>query len=75
LAHYFGKRIKPYLIYDGPIEVDETKVGAVNYLSATVRDEFRWVFGIICRRTKIPVSYYVTKRSRENIFGIIKQHC
>ena len=28
LAHYWDKKVKPYLIYSKAVEIDETKVGA-----------------------------------------------
>jgi hypothetical protein len=74
LAHYFTKMIKPYLMYDKTVvEMDETKVGGMIYKSAGRCDEFKWVFGMICRKAKIPLLYFVKNtRGKSIIHSLIK---
>ena len=49
LAYYYSSRVKKYLrIGRHGAEMDETKVGAMQFKMQTKCDEFRWIFGIIC---------------------------
>ena len=34
----------------------------------------RWVFGLLCRRTRIPVMYFIKDKSHKNLVDIIKRH-
>lgn len=39
---------------------------------ATKCDDFRWVFGMFCRKTKITIIDFVFNRKRETLFKKIK---
>ena len=58
-AYYYSKKIRPYLRYTEAVEIDETKIGAQIYKAATKCDEFRWVFGMICRKSRLSAMYFV----------------
>jgi len=49
-SNYFSKRIAPYLILPGPVEIDEAQVGAKRFwLFPYQWPECRWMFGLVCR--------------------------
>jgi hypothetical protein len=58
LAHFWRKKVKPYLILPGPIELDETKVGCERgYMKGVSgwHPIFKWVFGMYCRKTHLTI--------------------
>lgn len=74
-AKYFQKRIEPYIILPGPVEIDEAQVGAKRFwLFPYQWPECRWMFGMVCRRTKIPVIYYIPNKKHTNLINFIKPH-
>ena len=74
-AHFYSKKIKPWFKFYNCVEVDETKVGAQLFKAAGKCDDFKWVFGIIDRHSKISMMYHVHNRKRHSLIGIIKKHC
>lgn len=36
--------------------------------------QLRWVFGILDRRTRIPIMYFIKDKSHKNIVDLIKRH-
>ena len=74
-AYYYSKKIRPYLRYTEAVEIDETKIGAQIYKAATKCDEFRWVFGMICRKSRLSAMYFVSNRKASNLHRLIKKHC
>ncbi len=74
-ARYFSRRIAPYIVLPGPVEIDEAQVGAKRFwLFPYQWPECRWMFGMICRRTKIPVIYYIPNKKHTNLINFIKPH-
>jgi hypothetical protein len=74
-SYYYQKRIKPFLKYYNIAEIDETKVGTEIAKKVGNADQFRWVFGMICRRTKLSSLYFVKNRKIERLHELIKAHC
>lgn len=67
-AHYFDTRIRPYLILPGPVDIDETQVGAKRFWMFTNRwPECRWIFGLCCWYSKIPVLYHIPDKKHTNL--------
>ena len=36
--------------------------------------QLRWVFGLLCRQSRIPIMYYVKEKSHESLIKIMKKH-
>jgi hypothetical protein len=63
LGYYWRVMVKPYLIFDDQIEMDETACkgqGDYNHLVATKMH--RWIFGMMCRRTRLVLMYAMIHR-------------
>ena len=55
---YLRRQVLPFLSLPGPVEVDESKIGAERWSQVgRYPKKVRWVLGMICRTTKIPVVY------------------
>lgn len=74
MAHYFAQKVRAYLVFSEAVEIDETKIGAQFYKAVTKCAEFRWVFGLICRKSRVPVMYFVNNRKMRALHSIIKTH-
>jgi len=64
----------PNCILPGPVEIDETRVGSLNWSYLGVFPEKRWAFGLFCRTTKIPITYWVRNRNHNLIAAIVRKH-
>lgn len=73
LASYYQKRIRPYFKFVNLTEIDETKFGAEIYKTQGHCDEFKWIFGMYCRKTKISIMDYVVNRKAHNLLSLVKQ--
>jgi hypothetical protein len=59
----------------GPVEVDETVIGRNNNLPKTSLPKImRYVFGLFCRHTKIPILYYLEGKRVGHIEPYFKKH-
>ena len=74
LAFYWTAFVKPYLRLPGVVEIDETLASAKCFTALLSYPMHRWVFGMYCRQTKIPIIYHVKSRGFWNIHPLIKQH-
>ena len=74
-ANYFQRRIVPYLKLPGPVEIDEAQVGAKRFwLFPYQWPECRWMFGLVCRSTRIPILYHIPNKKHCNLINFIKPH-
>ena len=74
LAHYWVKHIKKKLKLPGVVEIDETMASAKKYSVGIKFPVQRWVFGMFCRDTQIPVMYFIKNRNHWNIYPLLKKH-
>ena len=74
-SHYAAKKILPYLILEGPIEIDESKVNHKKFHCRGSNFIIRWMFGMYDRRTKIQVIYCIKDKSMTTLVPLMKQHC
>lgn len=75
LAYYWKTWVQPYLVLDDQVEIDETACKtATDYNHLCYGKMFRWVFGMLCRRTRIIIMYGMIHRRMHNIHDIIKRH-
>lgn len=56
------------------VEIDETKFGAEIYKQQGHCDEFKWIFGMICRKTKVMILDYVLNKKSHNLKALIKRY-
>ena len=47
-SHYVTKNVLPYLILDGPVEIDESKVNHKKFHTQGGSIIIRWMFGLYC---------------------------
>ena len=74
LAHFWTTRVKPHLKLPGVVEIDETMTCSRRF---SINHKFpihRWLFGMLCRKTQIPVMYYIKNRRPHNIYPHLKLH-
>lgn len=74
-SHYAEKKILPYLVLDGPIEIDESKVNHKKFHCRGSSFIIRWMFGMYCRQTKIQVIYCIKDKSMGTLVPLMKKHC
>lgn len=74
LAHYWVKHVKSRLILPGVVEIDETMASAKKYSVGIKFPTQRWVFGMFCRDTQIPIMYFIKNRNHWNIYPLLKKH-
>jgi hypothetical protein len=73
-SHYVDRKILPYLVLPGPIEIDESKTQNKKYKVAGGHIVVRWVFGMYCRSTKLAVIYSVKDKNHETLVDCLKRH-
>lgn len=72
---YIKNIILPYLDLPGPVEIDESKIGAQRWSHlGRFPKKLRWVVGMICRKTKIPIIYYVDDKKHDTLAHLFKKH-
>lgn len=74
LGCYFQKKIRPYFKFVNATEIDETKFGAEIYKTKGHCDEFKWIFGMYCRKTKIQILNHVLNKKGHNLKTLIKRY-
>ena len=73
-SHYVSKKILPYLVLEGPVEVDESKVNHRRFNCKGSAITIRWMFGMYCRKTRIQVIYNIKDKSVGNLVFLMKKH-
>ena len=73
-SHYIEKKVLPYLVLPGPIEMDETKTSHRKYKITGGTIVVRWVFGMYCRSTKLGVLYAIKDKCHETLTDCMKKH-
>jgi N-glycosylase/DNA lyase len=73
-CHYTQTKILPHLEIPGPVEIDESRVGRKVYRVLGGFPKCRWMFGMYCRQTKIPILYYINDKVHNNLMVLIKKH-
>lgn len=71
---FVKKKVLPYLVLPGPVEIDETKIGRKRWLYYGHFPKVRWAFGMYCRTTKIPIIFHIKNKKHTKLSGIIKKH-
>jgi len=61
--HYMTTQIFPHLILPGPVEIDETRVGQKRFSYTNRFPQVRWVFGLLCRRTRLFIGQFIKDKS------------
>jgi len=73
-ALYVSKLVRPFITLPGPVEIDEAKMQKkwvwVHYTGQTVR----WMFGMFCRQTQIPILYYLARKKNVDLVPYMKRH-
>ena len=73
-AHYASKKVLPYLVLTGPVEIDESKVNHRKFHCLGNNLIIRWMFGMYCRRTKIMIVYCIKDKSIQAMIPVMKKH-
>lgn len=74
-SNYFESMVMPYLKLPGPVEIDETKVGQKKFeYMAKYSNYVRWVFGLFCRTTRIPILYYIPDKKHTTLSALVRKH-
>ena len=72
---YCKVKVLPYLKLPGPVEVDETRLGRQKLSRCTIfARKINRVFGLFCRKTRIPVFYYIPDRKHPTLVKIMRKH-
>jgi hypothetical protein len=58
-SHFITKKVLPYLVLPGPVDIDETKIGRKRWTFFGKFPTVRWAFGLFCRSTRIPIIYQI----------------
>jgi hypothetical protein len=74
LSHFSVKKILPYLVLTGPVEIDESKINHTKFKCMGTSVLIRWMFGMYCRATKIMIVYCIKDKSIQAIVPVIKLH-
>lgn len=76
LAYYFRTRVKPYIQigYDSIVEIDESKASNVRGFAGIYHPQYKWLFGLFCRRTKIIIIYYIKNWRKQQLYPYLKKH-
>ena len=65
----------PFLKLPGPVEVDESKIGAQRWSHlGRFPKKLRWVVGLICRTTRLPIVYYLPNKRHDTLAELFKPH-
>eukprot|EP00347_Sterkiella_histriomuscorum_P018570 403345014 len=73
-SRFIENRVKKYLVFQDQIDIDETLIGQQRWSYMGHFPQLRWVFGMLCRRSRIPVMYFIKDKSHQNLVSIIKKH-
>ncbi|CDW79773.1 UNKNOWN [Stylonychia lemnae] len=68
-----ARKINTFYSNAGP-QFYETLIGQQRWSYMGHFPQLRWVFGLLCRRTRIPVMYFIKDKSHKNLVDIIKRH-
>lgn len=66
--------ILPYLVLNGPVEIDESKVNHKKFHCLGNNVNIRWMFAIFCRQTKLFISYIIKDKSMAHLVPLMKKH-
>ena len=70
VALYWKTKIKPYLQLPGLVEMDETLVTRKFAVNLNY-PQHKWVFGMLCRKTRLLMLWHVKNRQKETLHPII----
>ena len=73
-SHFVQTKVHPYLTLRGGVEIDESKVSSRKFASAGGTVSVRWIFGMVCRKTKISIIYSIRDKKIENLVPLLKKH-
>jgi hypothetical protein len=74
VSRYIEENVKKYIRFTDMIDIDETLIGQQKWSYMGHFPQLRWVFGILDRRTRIPIMYFIKDKSHKNIVDLIKRH-
>lgn len=75
MAYYWRTWVQPYLVFDDQVEIDESACKTSSeYNHLCYLKMYRWVFGMLCRRTRIIIMYGMIHRRMPHIHELIKRH-
>ena len=63
MNHYWLKKVLPYIKLPGPVEMDETLIGRKIRNPYMQVSKLTWAFGMVCRQTKIPIIFYIKRKT------------
>ena len=69
---YMRKKILPYMQLPGPVEIDETLISRKRWSPFGKMPKLKWAFGLFCRQTKIPLIFYVRKKTHWCLINVVK---
>ena len=73
-SHYVEKKILPFLVMPGPIEIDESKTSSKKFKCTGGSIVVRWVFGMYCRTTRLAAIYSIKDKQHETLVRCMKKH-
>ena len=74
-THYWKTYVGPYLVLPGIVEIDETKISRQRWhFKGGFPKKIRWVFGMYCRSTGIPIVYEIQCKNHDYLVNILKKH-
>jgi hypothetical protein len=63
-SYYFRKKMQPFLVLPGVVEMDETYLGTTKFnCTKKMNTMVRWIFGLFCRSTKMSLLYYLKEKN------------
>lgn len=72
---YIKNKILPYLQLPGPVEIDESKISAQRWSHVgRFPKKLNWVFGLVCRRTKIPIICYIKDKFHSTLSDLVRKY-
>ena len=72
---YMKKMILPYIKLPGPVEMDETLISRKRWSPFGKMPKLKWAFGIYCRQTKIPLIFFIKKKTHWCLTQLMKMFC
>ena len=65
----------PYLKLPDSVEIDESKCSSNHFACITGCSVItRWIFGMVCRKTRISIIYSIKDKSHTSLVPILKRH-
>ena len=71
-ALYMKKMVLPFIKLPGPVEIDETLISRKRWSPFGKLPKLRWAFGLYCRQTKIPLIFYIKKKTNWVLTHLMK---